>query len=235
MSSGYRDLVLRGLLSVLREMADEDGVVLTSCTRLASDLGVGRHQVQAWVAEMAERGMIFRAGGIIKLPTGSMKNPHRPDKDPTGSMKDPHRSMMDPTGSDKGPTGSMKDPRHERERDHEKHEKHGDHETLSSVKEKHTHDHPVAKMPTKPSAKPKLDPMNDPGFVEFWTGYPRKVGKAAVAAWWSKTNPDDELLMTILEGLDAWREHWTSRETELRYIPHPMTWLNARRFDDEPS
>jgi hypothetical protein len=101
--------------------------------------------------------------------------------------------------------------------------------------EKHSHDHPVAKPAVKVPAKPKVDPSKDPGFVEFWTGYPRKVGKAAVASWWSRTNPDDELLMTILEGLDAWREYWTSREVELRYIPHPMTWLNARRFEDEPS
>jgi hypothetical protein len=90
------------------------------------------------------------------------------------------------------------------------------------------------KVPSKPR-KPKIDPDDDAGFEAFWTDYPKKIGKAAVVAWWSRTNPDDELLMLILDGLDKWREIWTTRGTELRWIPHPMTWLNARRWEDEPS
>jgi hypothetical protein len=135
-------------------------------------------------------------------------------------------SLKDSNGSVKEPYGSVTDARHERVRDHEKHEKHEKHESFFKEK-KHSHGHRAAKI--------KPNPEDDKGFEAFWQDYPKKVGKAAVVAWWSRTNPDDELLMLILDGLDKWREVWTSRGTELRWIPHPMTWLNARRWEDDPS
>jgi len=135
-------------------------------------------------------------------------------------------SVKDLNGSVKEPYGSVTDARHERVRDHENHEKHEKHDSLFKEK-KHSHGHRTAK--TKPN------PEDDKGFEAFWIDYPKKVGKAAVATWWARTNPDDELLMLILDGLDNWREVWTTRGTELRWIPHPMTWLNARRWEDEPS
>jgi hypothetical protein len=132
-------------------------------------------------------------------------------------------SVKEPNGSVKESIGSLTDARHERVRDHEKHE---NHESISKVK-KHSHGHR--------SAKTKPNPEDDKGFLAFWTDYPKKVGKAAVMTWWARTAPDDDHLMAILEGLDRWREVWTSRGTELRWIPHPLTWLNQRRYEDEPS
>lgn len=62
-------------------------------------------------------------------------------------------------------------------------------------------------------------------FTEFWTAYPRKVAKgAAVKAW-----PGDEHLPAILSAL-AWQvKGWA----DPKYIPHPATYLNQRRWEDE--
>ena len=223
MKRGYMYLALLGLETALREMSDESGLVLLSNRKIAVKLQVGQRQLNEMITELVEEGRVYKTRGLVKI-NGSVK-------DLNGSVKEPY--------------GSVTDARHERVRDHENHEKHVDHETLLSVKNlshDHSLNHSVAglivtapvKGPSKPK-KPKIDPDDDAGFEAFWTDYPKKVGKAAVVAWWSRTNPDDELLMLILEGLDKWREIWTTRGTELRWIPHPMTWLNARRWEDEPS
>lgn len=69
-------------------------------------------------------------------------------------------------------------------------------------------------------------------FDEFWDTYPRKVGKGAAVKAWAKavkdTDPDD-----ILNGLT--RQLPGLRSSEERFVPHPSTWLNACRWDDEPS
>jgi len=31
----------------------------------------------------------------------------------------------------------------------------------------------------------------------------------------------------------AHRDHWARCRTEMRFIPHPTTWLNGERYDDE--
>jgi hypothetical protein len=67
-------------------------------------------------------------------------------------------------------------------------------------------------------------------FDEFWQTYPRKVGKAkAVKAWATATkhtNPD-----VILAGLKAQLPELLSNDEQFR--PHPTTWLNAGRWEDE--
>jgi len=71
-----------------------------------------------------------------------------------------------------------------------------------------------------------------PGFLEFWTDYPRKVGKRAAATAFAAavkrgTHPDD-----ILDGLDRARPKMELLDE--RYRPHPTTWLNQDRWHDEP-
>jgi hypothetical protein len=207
MSKGYQELAALGLAVKLSEMADRDGIVMMSNRSIASKLHIGQRQINEMITELVEEGLVHKTRGLLRI----------------------NGSVTESNGSVKASNGSFTDARHERVRDHENHEKHEKHESLFKEK-KHSHGHRTAK--TKPNPEAKLD---DKGFEAFWIDYPKKVGKADVAIWWGRTNPDDELLMLILEGLDKWREVWTSRGTELRWIPHPMTWLNARRWEDEPS
>lgn len=68
-------------------------------------------------------------------------------------------------------------------------------------------------------------------FAEFWNAYPRKIGKqAALRAFTRATERTD--VATIIAGVQR-----LANDPNLppkQYIPHPATWLNEGRWDDEP-
>ena len=70
-------------------------------------------------------------------------------------------------------------------------------------------------------------------FDVFWSAYPRKVHKADAVKMWERLAPDDHLLDVMLAALE-WQvrsDQWTRDGG--RFIPHPSTWLNGRRWEDE--
>lgn len=68
-------------------------------------------------------------------------------------------------------------------------------------------------------------------FDAFWNTYPRKVGKAAAEKSFKKLNADDGLLKVILLAIDNQKQskQWSDKQ----FIPHPATWINQRRWEDE--
>lgn len=92
---------------------------------------------------------------------------------------------------------------------------------------------PVGGSVEKPARARKLKDEH-PHFAAFWSAYPLKVAKAKASAAFAKINPDDGMLARMLAALD-WQKKsakWTKDNGE--YIPHPATWLNAARWDDQP-
>jgi hypothetical protein len=71
------------------------------------------------------------------------------------------------------------------------------------------------------------------GFGEFWSAYPRKVGKDAAAKAFAKRKPDAALLAAMLAAIEAQRSAEQWRRDGGQYIPHPATWLNQGRWQDE--
>ncbi len=69
----------------------------------------------------------------------------------------------------------------------------------------------------------------------FWAAYPRKTAKAAAWRVFHRLDPSDELLATMLEGLEAHKRQESWLDGGGRYIPHPATWLNGRRWEDDLS
>lgn len=71
------------------------------------------------------------------------------------------------------------------------------------------------------------------GFDAFWVAYPRKTAKMQAVKAWQKTAPDGALLARILLAVSqqARSEQWTKDGGQ--FIPHPASWLNARRWEDE--
>lgn len=69
-------------------------------------------------------------------------------------------------------------------------------------------------------------------FDTFWAQYPRKVGKQAAVKAYTKalkaTTPEQ-----ILKGIKLLRLETAGKQIE--FTPHPATWLNDGRWDDEPS
>lgn len=84
--------------------------------------------------------------------------------------------------------------------------------------------------PTYPVPDPLPIPKETNDFFdEFWTAYPRKLGKPEARKAWTralrKASAD-----TIVASLSAWCVSWT----DPRFIPHPSTWLNREQWNDAP-
>lgn len=70
-------------------------------------------------------------------------------------------------------------------------------------------------------------------FAEFWSAYPKKVGKKAALTSWRRLKPDAALFERIMHAvINAKRSEQWIREGG-RYIPNPATWINQGRWDDE--
>lgn len=67
-------------------------------------------------------------------------------------------------------------------------------------------------------------------FEEFWELYPRRVGKGAARLKFKKACQRDNA-RSIMDGLK--RYNITCSGTEIKFIPHPATWLHQDRWQDE--
>ena len=88
----------------------------------------------------------------------------------------------------------------------------------------------------RPSRRKRRDDVVSPGFTEFWNAYPRKVAKQNALKAWGKTGADDSQSLTDTILADVKRRvdgEWKGKEVQ--YIPHPATYLNQRRWEDESS
>jgi uncharacterized protein YdaU (DUF1376 family) len=72
-------------------------------------------------------------------------------------------------------------------------------------------------------------------FPKFWKLYPNKKGKAAAEKAWKKLKVTDDLFSLIAQGLakQCTSPAWTKDGGQ--FIPHPATWLNGKRWEDEVS
>ena len=66
-------------------------------------------------------------------------------------------------------------------------------------------------------------------FDVFWAAYPKKTDRKKAFAAFTKINPSDDLLQTMLSGIASWSSKWIA---EPQYTPHPTTWLNGERWND---
>lgn len=70
-------------------------------------------------------------------------------------------------------------------------------------------------------------------FEKFWEAYPKKLKKAAARKRFERLKPTPEMVESMLEAI-AWQketEEW--RKEGGQFVPHPTTWLNQRRWEDE--
>lgn len=74
-------------------------------------------------------------------------------------------------------------------------------------------------------------------FSEFYNSYPLKVNKKKAQDKYlsilKKAKNPDEKADEILTGLKRYVAFWEKSKTEKQFIPHPTTWLNGERWNDE--
>ena len=73
--------------------------------------------------------------------------------------------------------------------------------------------------------------FKDITFDKFYKLYPRKIGRVVAQRSFKKLNKRDKQL--AYDGLVNYIKFWESSKTEKQFIPHPSTWLNQRRWEDE--
>lgn len=107
------------------------------------------------------------------------------------------------------------------------------------IEEKLKRDSLCENPPVKPpSAEKKSDPLEDPNSKEslalaLYKSYPRKVGKNAALKAILKSMKDhqfDYLLERVAKFAECTRA-WP--EDQLQFVPHPATWFNQARFEDD--
>ncbi|MGY4931601.1 hypothetical protein ACWD7T_10850 [Streptomyces sp. 900116325] len=87
-------------------------------------------------------------------------------------------------------------------------------------------------MASPPPAASVSDP--GPAFDEFWSRYPRKAGKSEAVKSWVKAMKDGADTDLLLGAVKAHADYHVAVKTEQQFIPHASTWLNQKRYEDEP-
>lgn len=72
--------------------------------------------------------------------------------------------------------------------------------------------------------------VNKTGFDEFWSAYPKKVGKESAKKAFQKVKEPLETLLSAIERQKC-SDQWSKDNGQ--YIPNPATWLNQGRWEDE--
>lgn len=99
---------------------------------------------------------------------------------------------------------------------------------------------PLTPMSPEPSSNHPLEPNKHTGdmvtsepdlsFESFWDQYPRKEGKHTARGRWDKMSHEDRA--AVFEALDDWCAYYATIDP--KFIPHGSTWLNQRRWEDDP-
>ena len=103
--------------------------------------------------------------------------------------------------------------------------------TLNHVKQRETKLVPNPNPNPNPNTNPNLKAHG--GFDSFWLAYPKKKAKGDAEKAFNKIKPDDELLKTMLDAIDAQSRSPDWKKDGGQFIPYPATWLNQKRWEDE--
>ena len=71
----------------------------------------------------------------------------------------------------------------------------------------------------------------DVSFEQFYNAYPRKVGRYTAEKSFKRLSTKDKL--NAYNGLKSYIQYWKAVETEKQFIPHPSTFINQKRWEDE--
>lgn len=99
-------------------------------------------------------------------------------------------------------------------------------------------------LPEKPNRNPNQEPITNnqepikkpmseysDEFLSFWQSYPKKTGKGEAFKSWKKQRPP---ITDVLKALEWQRTSQDWIKESGQYVPNPATYLNQRRWEDEP-
>lgn len=85
-------------------------------------------------------------------------------------------------------------------------------------------------------SKPKSEVRSQitEAFKTFWSFYPKKKKKTEAFKVWEKLSPDAALFGLIIEAVKVQAASPDWKKEGGKFIPHPTSWLNGKRWEDEP-
>ena len=86
---------------------------------------------------------------------------------------------------------------------------------------------------TNKNVKNKKNNTYSDDFNIFYGAYPRRVNKLGAWQAWEKCNGDRPSLDALLCILEKQKKSYDWTKENGKYIPHPSTWINKKRWDDE--
>jgi DNA-binding transcriptional ArsR family regulator len=95
---------------------------------------------------------------------------------------------------------------------------------------------PSPNRATEPEVKTRIEPVDQKNnfFDEFWKAYPRKTNKGFAKKVFEKLKVDDPMLTKMVQAIHL-QNKTVWKDKDQQYIPHPSTWLNGERWEDEVS
>lgn len=85
----------------------------------------------------------------------------------------------------------------------------------------------------KDNNTPPTPSKGEERFKAFWKAYPRKVGKEAAKKAFLRLKVTDDQLADMLAAIETQKLSFQWQREGGQYIPHPTTWLNQGRWEDE--
>lgn len=70
-------------------------------------------------------------------------------------------------------------------------------------------------------------------FGLFWSAYPKKIGKGNCEKWFATHKPDQATVLKMVNAINQQKQSKQWQDSDGKYIPHPYTWLNGKRWEDE--
>ncbi len=70
-------------------------------------------------------------------------------------------------------------------------------------------------------------------FDDFYAKYPKKVARKDAVKAFARLTAEQQ--QKALAAIDDHARMWAAEGRDKQYIPHPASWLNGERFDDEIS
>lgn len=202
-----------GLLALLAlaDWSDDDGRCWPSINAVAKKTRLSRSQTQRTVHALIESGFVSVTGNETGGAPGSTRQYRINLKALTGSTHATPTGSAHATGS-VGATGSAN--AHE-----------GSHPCTQTGS---TH---ATQTVSEPSIT--VNKVESPEWTNFWKAYPRKEAKQKALTAWRKISPNETLCEKIMTSLIRQKasEQWIKDSGT--FVPHPATWLNGRRWEDQ--
>jgi hypothetical protein len=88
-------------------------------------------------------------------------------------------------------------------------------------------------IPEENPCSPSASESTENGFATFWEQYPKKVAKPQALKAWKKIKPAGQTIAHLMAGLERQKASADWVKDGGQFVPHPATWLNGRRWEDE--